>query len=304
MVGNKPTASAVYQTGYSGAGHMRRTSGFTLIELLTVIAIIALLAAITFPVYNRTRDAAYRNSDISSMNTLRTALQLYRVDQGGFPPALLGYVNPYQTNGGTPIPADQIVGFLYPRRVASLDTFRPSLLRVGNLEITAAVYPNQDPRPIGSAPLLDLNGDGVVNAADDTAGARQAFGPGDGWVCLNGMVGCDAAGGNQAQFYRVSGYDVATVRLPGGGERVELRYALFWSNHALIGNGHAQDDPRQLGYSDPPETAVITWNSHFRDYDALGQPARTRREIVLFLGGGARNVDSRDVSERSWRVTP
>jgi len=48
---------------------------------------------------------------------------------------------------------------------------------------------------------------------------------------------------------------------------------------------------------------VITWNSYYRDYDN-GVVLRNKNDIVLFLGGGARPFDSKDVSERSWRVTP
>ncbi len=285
---------------------MTRKAGFTLIEVLTVIAIIAMLAAITFPVFSRAKDSAYRNADIASMNAIRSALQLYRVDQGGYPPALLGYVTPYQdgSGGASVVPADLLSGgFLYPKRVNSIDTFRPSPDRVGKDQITSAVYPSQDSRPIGSAPILDLNGDGAIDDQDDLPLARQAFGPGDGDVCLNGLTGCGAASGEQAQFYRISGYDVATVPAQGGGDRVELRYALFWTGYSLTQNGNAADDPRQLGYSDPPETTVITWNSFYRDFQG-GVPGHTKRDIVLFLGGAARAHDSADVADRSWRVLP
>ncbi len=66
--------------------------GFTLIELLVVIAIIAILAAIAFPVIGRAKDSAYKSSDLNNMNSLRSALQIYRADQGAYPAALLGYV--------------------------------------------------------------------------------------------------------------------------------------------------------------------------------------------------------------------
>ena len=79
-----------------------RLRAFSLVELLTVIAIITILVAIAFPVFARAKVAAMRSSDSSNMNSLRTALQLYNADQGGFPPALLGYVSPYQS--GTVVP--------------------------------------------------------------------------------------------------------------------------------------------------------------------------------------------------------
>lgn len=278
---------------------MKIRQGYTLIELLTVIAVIAILTAIIFPVYARARVGAHRGADLSSLNSLRSALQLYEADQGGYPPALLGYVTLYQNN--SVVPANDVKGFLYPRRVNSLETFRPALNKVGLTEVSTAVYPNQDPRPIGSAPLGDFNGDGVVDAADDVAGARQAFGPADGVVCLDGTAGSCTAG-NVANYYLVSGYDVAKVPLANNGSRVELRYTRFWSGFGLS-TGAMNDDPRQLGYTNPPDDTVVTWDSFFREVKD-GVPERQRSDIVLFLGGQARNFDSRDVFERSWRVIP
>ena len=294
---------------------MNRRRGFTLIELLTVIAIIAILSAIIFPVYMRAKDAAFRNSDLSNMNALRSALQLYRADQGGYPPALLGYVSKYQSgpNIGNVIPADQLKAFLYPRRVDSIKTFQPSNDRFATTATTTAVWPNQDPRALGSAPILDLNGDGQIDTNDDLPGARQAYGPST--VVTRTIM--DPSTGLPvivpSEFYSVSGYDVAQVPAGAGGTQFELRYALFWTLYALgdgsgnapwKGGGDAQDDPRQLGYDDPPENTVVTWDSYFREYQGSVAPTRTKRDIVLFLGGSARPYDSMDIYDRSWRVLP
>lgn len=284
---------------------MRRTKAFTLIELLTVIAIIAILAGIITPVYMRAKDSANRGSDISSMNSLRSALQLYRADQGGYPPALLGYVTTYTSgpNMGQVIPANGITSFLYPKRVGSFETFRPILNRVDPKIITQAVWPNQDPRAAGAAPVLDLNGDGSIDGTDDVAGTRQAYGP-------TTTVRIDPRDNSSAplDFYKISGYDVAEVKTTSGN-RTELRYTLFWSNFAIgqgggFGNGSSVDDPRQLGYVEPPESTIVTWNSFFREYDGAGNVPRQKRDIVLFLGGNARMLDSRDVSDRSYRFMP
>jgi prepilin-type N-terminal cleavage/methylation domain-containing protein len=281
---------------------MKVKKGFTLIELLVVIAIIGILAAIAFPVFARAKDGSFRSSDLSNMNVIRTALQLYRVDQGGYPPQILGYATLYQSGplAGQVVPAEQITGPLYPRRVENLLTFKPSYERANSRAVAEAVWPSQDPRAVGSAPILDLNGDGQINASDDTPEARQAFGPGSGFVAPGG-AGVVGNAADAARFYRVSGYDVSTVDSPTG-RRTELRYTLFWTSWG-IGGGNASDDPRQLGYSDPHESTVITWNSFFRDYEN-GVPKRQNREIVLFLGGSARSYDSVDVSQRSWRVMP
>jgi len=279
--------------------------GFTLIELLTVIAIIAILAAIIFPVAMRAKDSAYRSADISHMNEIRAALQLYRADQGAFPPAILGYATFYSP--GNPIPANQLKRYLYPKLITSIDTLRPAYDRASLSLITAAVWPGQDPTPLGAGAQLDLNGDGVINSADDLACARQAYGP-DTQITTNPNDPSSAA----LQYYKVSGYDVAQVPQPDGSVRNEIHYALFWSGWGLGTStctpsgspaGSPQDDPRQLGYNNPPDLTVLTWNSFYRDY-LNNVPQRGKRDIVLFLGGGARVYDSRDVYDRSWRVRP
>lgn len=281
----------------SGGTSMKNRRAFTLLELLTVIAIIATLAAIIFPVYSRAKVSANRSSDLTNLNQIRSALQLYRADQGGYPPALLGYVTLYS---GTPniIPANQLKSYLYPKRLDSIDIFRPIPLKVAYNDTTTAVWPNQDNRTVGSNPILDLNGDGLVNNSDDVAGARQAFGP-----TRTATIDPLDASSAPLQFYRVSGYDVAQGRSSTGAKRTELRYTLFWTTFGL-NSGNANDDPRQLGYNDPPENTVVTWNSFYRDYAADNNPERTKQDIVLFLGGAARPYDSRDLNDRSWRILP
>lgn len=296
-----------------------RSFGFTLIEMLVVMAIISTLAAIIFPVYVRSKDSANRSSDITSMNQLRTALQLYKADQGDFPPSLLGYVTVYSSgpNLGQVIPADQLFGALYPKRLESINAFRPIndkqpyASATGLSGTAAAAWPNQDPRSLGDAPAVDINGDGILSAADDSSAcARQAFGPQDQVMRVNPA---DPLGPQiPARYYRVSGYEIAPDRtLNGAGNFLGIRYTRFWTGFGLGtggacgAGGSAQDDPRQLGYREPPDSTVITWNSWFRDsFLPDGTPARERRDVVLFLGGGARTYDSRQLWERSWRVNP
>ena len=58
----------------------RRTGGFTLIELLVVISIIALLAAILFPVFGRARENARRSSCQSNLKQIGLGLTQYLQD--------------------------------------------------------------------------------------------------------------------------------------------------------------------------------------------------------------------------------
>lgn len=288
---------------------MTRRRGFTLIELLTVITIIALLAAIAFPVLARAKNNANKSSDISNMNAIRTALQLYRVDQGAYPPALLGYATLYTSgpNMGNVVPANNVHGFLYSRRVDSTKTFQPAYARFNPIDITFGYWPTADARAVGSAPILDLNGDGVIDGTDDTAGARQAFGTSDIVMRPNPNnaaenIENDPNPAIKSYFYKISGFDLSEVPVAGGTTRWELRYAPFWTNWGLT-TGGANDDPRQLGYTDPPDSTVVTWNSYFREYDN-GALDRNQLDAVLFLGGGARSFPSQELAARSWRVMP
>jgi len=286
---------------------MNRKSAFTLIELLVVIAIIGILAAIIFPVFARAKVGAYRSSDISNMNSLRTALQLYRADNGAYPPALLGYVDTYSGNpmGTDVIPADQLRGALYAKRVESIKTFTPAYERSKPSDVTTAVWPTPETQgsPQDQCGILDANGDGVVDktcgGVDDPAGARQAYGPSD---TVQRPDPTNPGAKIDARFYNVSGYDTALVKSATGTPQRELHYTLFWTSLGISSGGQS-DDPRQLGYTDPPENTVITWNSYYRDYDG-NIVQRNHNDIVLFLGGGARPYDSKNLSDRSWRVLP
>src|ERR1043166_5557314 len=107
---------------------MTRKTGFTLIELLVVIAIIAILAAIIFPVFMKAKESAYRAGDMSNMNAIRNAMQLYRMDQEAYPPQILGYAT-YYTSGpqtGQLIPASATRQALYPKRIDAISGLQPA----------------------------------------------------------------------------------------------------------------------------------------------------------------------------------
>jgi len=67
-------------------GHRR---GFTLIELLVVIAVIAILAAILFPVFAQAREKARQTSCLSNVKQMAAAIMMYIQDNDEvFPPVL------------------------------------------------------------------------------------------------------------------------------------------------------------------------------------------------------------------------
>ncbi len=64
----------------------RCSSAFTLIELLTVIAIIAVLTAIAFPVISRARESARSSHCVSNLKQLGAAFRMYLQDYDGWYP--------------------------------------------------------------------------------------------------------------------------------------------------------------------------------------------------------------------------
>lgn len=73
---------------------VRHAAGFTLIELLTVIAIIALLAAIILASLNTARQKSRDGKRVADIKTIELALSLYYNDNSKYP------ANIYASSGG------------------------------------------------------------------------------------------------------------------------------------------------------------------------------------------------------------
>ena len=80
--------------------------GFTLIELLVVVAVIALLAAILFPVFAQVREKARQTSCASNMKQLAAALAMYAQDYDQTMPAAVS-APPINGGNGTDVPYDR-----------------------------------------------------------------------------------------------------------------------------------------------------------------------------------------------------
>ena len=64
--------------------------GFTLLELLVVLGILALLAAIGYPQVLKYMGTARTETAKAQMSAIATSLELYALDNGGFPPEQAG----------------------------------------------------------------------------------------------------------------------------------------------------------------------------------------------------------------------
>jgi general secretion pathway protein G len=67
-----------------GTDHLRR-SAFTLVELLLVLAILALLAGLVLPKLAGTGERAKVKAAVAQIDSFKTALNLFEVDNGHYP---------------------------------------------------------------------------------------------------------------------------------------------------------------------------------------------------------------------------
>lgn len=111
--------------------------GFTKVELLIVIGIIAILAAILFPVFAKARESARRNSCLNNLWQIGQALRLYALDGDGHYPPTADDLSP-----------------LFPRYLGTEKVFMcPSSSSPGTVPMGAPANPKLSFEPGGGPPL-------------------------------------------------------------------------------------------------------------------------------------------------------
>ena len=79
-----------YAARGSITSQVRREAGFTLIELLIVLGILALLASVATPQVLRYLGTARAETAKVQINAITSALELYAIDNGGYPTQEVG----------------------------------------------------------------------------------------------------------------------------------------------------------------------------------------------------------------------
>lgn len=181
---------------------MRKSrSGFTIVELLIVIVVIGILAAITIVAYNGVQDRALETRRLSDMTTITKALELYKIQNGEYPPV-------QSNSSGT-----------WERSAVNPDNFLSALK-------TADILNNVPVDPINNAP-------------DGSTGAENTFTSYTYFRYPAGYYGCDTSLGyvyvlkieapGKPRMDASPGMSCGTIHVLNAGSNIGTPY---WSGHA------------------------------------------------------------------------
>jgi prepilin-type N-terminal cleavage/methylation domain-containing protein len=265
-------------------GRSGSRAGFTMIELLTVIAIIAILVAILFPVFASVKRSVRLTSCMNNMHNISQAMNLYHDNWGTYPIVLDSFVV-----GGVTFHT------LFPQYVKSQDVYRcPENvypIADGNVQDFAPTQLTSTAQPIkrfpnaSGTPMLCVRGSRWTICSDPASAACQ--------VCQQTFP---------IQFPLRDSYD-GTLFPKSLSAQYEIHYAPDWTE-ALPS---AADVPRQLKYRSPPANTVVTWCLNHVSLDDQGVPQGI--VPVLFGDGSVRKSSGTKFYQwaadgNTWRVYP
>ena len=100
---------------------MRNKKGFTLVEILIVVVILGILAAIVIPQFSDASTQSKVSSCQTSLASLRSQIQLYKIQHNDAPPTLALFVNAMEQCSD----ADAAVALDYADRTAGNTATHP-----------------------------------------------------------------------------------------------------------------------------------------------------------------------------------
>jgi prepilin-type N-terminal cleavage/methylation domain-containing protein/prepilin-type processing-associated H-X9-DG protein len=291
---------------------IRRRDGYTLMELLTVIAIIAVLAGLIFPVAAGAKRKARQAQCINNMYQIFTAIKQFQLDEHRYPDFIAG---PVQWNTGSAT-APVIVYSPGGNLVKLGDNTGMTGGTTGGNGRLAALYPEYIPNLASlKCPFSDQNGenrqyttgnpDVAATVATSDIEADPMFAVLNGNGATDAMRAKGTQNGEAYWVYKYSSYDYQKPHPRTADHPGEIHYSTVW----MAGNDPVANPniTRQLKWRTPPEDTVITWCSHHRSNDNSGNPLHSSKDIVLFLDGHVKqdaSIDMEPWTDGWWKAAP
>jgi prepilin-type N-terminal cleavage/methylation domain-containing protein len=256
-----------------------RRSGFSLVELLTVIAIIAILAAIIFPVMGAVKRRAQENQCMTNLHQIALGVQLFKNDNRVYPRILGSEVrniagDPWHP-GDTAKMFEQVKDkYLFAEYVKSIGAFHCPTSRISKSDEVVVCNGS-------SSPTEMLN----VYAYDSYD--CYVFGAGAGPFT---EVGPSRAERHYMTTWAPAVSDVAAFKPypPSTTDTLELQ---------------KDDYARQLRFRNPPGDTVVTWCSYHQTIEN-GGASLGGKTLVVFLDGHADQIPAAEMADCKWRVRP
>jgi prepilin-type N-terminal cleavage/methylation domain-containing protein len=264
-------------------------SGFTLVELLTVIAIIALLAAIIFPVFGQIRENTRRANCISNMQKLYQATRQFELDNRRYPDYLFG---PTLGQDGailsgttqTALSPTQVATLLRATVTSATPSTEAQVIRNVQRNYRYSLFPQYiNDLSVYFCPN-NITG-GTANNTGVVTADRLEKDPSNPNVSVAVTI----------PYYRYDSYD-ANPTITGGqlnSSVTRVRYSRLWYpllNRTQIDALSAADQAlykNQLVFSNPSSDTYITMCTYH---------ANNSKIIVLWLNGQAKVLDTRKLN--------
>ncbi len=281
--------------------HVKR--GFTLIELLIVITIIAILAAILFPVFATARDKARQSACVSNMKQLGLAVVQYETDYDEMTPhgsnnwgygiGWGGSVYPYVRSKQVYVcPSDVSKSTIISSYGYNSNLEYYTSLNGGTSAVPCPVAENKISAPTRTVMLFEVQGNVTdpvkyvncdVSTENQTRNQCTPAGIGQSGGCnLNG-AGSNATCNNQAGFVQTLFYTYGFPYSPPGMTLSTTYYAGATGRHSnggnfLMADGHAKWlQGSQVGVGPDIDPAKFALNG--------GSPANNYYPIAGYCGG-------------------
>lgn len=244
------------------------SAGFTLIELLTVIAIIALLAGILFPVFSAVRENARRATTMSNLREIYLGVKNYHLDNRTYPEFLFGPA--VDVNGNetltNPLPMKDVAAIL------SSTAKDPVTLKIKTL-YARGLFPEY----VKTIDRYTSPNNRVASSADSTIRTvtRLEFNRGTG-----------KSEPRERAFYAYDAFDSSPAIV--GDDEINTsnfypRYSLIWTE--IDTTREAPDRAgynKQLMWRAPPEDTYLTMTTHH---------VPNGKAIVVWLNGTTKALD-------------